>query len=642
LIPLLILILSASAPAGELSASAQFSSSTAAVGEAVELQITVQGTQKAEPPELKADGLSIQFRGTQKAFNMTNGDVTSSAIFTYIITPLKEGTWTFPAIALEAAGKQISTAPVTLTVSGSAGHSGGGATIHAPGSLSGSASAGGPQNLQIATAEWVTPKTTAYVGETVPVELRLYVNPKIRCQLQQMPALSGDGLLFAPIPQPQQKRVTKDGHEWEMVTFKTAFVPVKSGSLALPAVDIHALAVLPVQRPAPQRRSGVPHGFEQFFSDAFNDPFFDNAFQQQQAVTIRPQLVELEIKPIPEAGKPQDFSGAVGNFTLKTEAAPLRVSPGDPVTLKAMVSGTGSFDRMGAPILSGSQGWRVYPPSGKFEPGDDLGLTGTKTFEMAVIPEAPARELPPLRFTFFNPATAQYETLTGNPLPVIVEGAAIAAQPPGAATAQNSAVGLPLKPENATANPTIGGASSALEAGSQPAALEYIRVDAGRETRFAPVWHTPVFWAVQAGTLAALLLLGGWQWRRQRLKNGPVRLAAKWRQTKAETLRQLRSTETAAADFYRAAVRAIQLETALRLLSGAKGARNPEPPTAPESLDADRVCASLPIERDTEVGVRRLFAQHDEWRYAGGGETAPLPPERRRQILELLESFKIL
>src|SRR5207253_4107183 len=97
------------------------------------------------------------------------------------------------------------------------------------------------------------------------------------------------------------------------------------------------------------------------------------------------------------------FSGAVGNFSMTAEANPKRVQIGDPITIKAAISGRGNFDRMNAPELSDERGWHKYPPSSNFKQDDDVGISGTKTFELVVSPNEKLTSVPPLAFSYFDP-----------------------------------------------------------------------------------------------------------------------------------------------------------------------------------------------------------------------------------------------
>ncbi|MEI6562611.1 MAG: BatD family protein [Verrucomicrobiota bacterium] len=581
------------ARAEDVSVSATLSSATTAVGEPVELCLTVQGTQKAAAPQVRVEGLSIQYNGASTQVQMNNFDVSRSIKHTYTVLPQKEGTFTIPALSIDAGGKKLATQSLTLTVSNAPGGGNEGAQEH-----------------KFAFSEWVVPKSTAYVGEAVPVELRVYVASQIRWDIHQMPSLSGGGFTVATMPKPAINKVTKDGREYDLVVFKTAVTPVKAGKLILPAMDVNAVMVLPQKR---SQRPQLPNGF----ADMFNDPFFNSAFgQQQQQVTIRPDTVELEIKPLPLEGKPKDFSGAVGRFTLETKAAPLRVRAGDPVTLTAVVKGVGSFDRMNAPAVAEQPGWRIYPPSGKFKADDEVGISGVKTFEIAAIPETAQTELPAVTFSFFNPSTEKYETLAADRGALVVESAPVSTPAPVVASATPSA-------------------TPAATPAPKPNDIQYIRVDAGSwGGRFDPVWRTRDFWLAQLLALTALLALSGWQWRRVRQSDGAARRAASLRQSKAAVFRVLRQEKTPTEAFYSAAIQAIRLETAL-------GNTHCDPAT----VDAEAACASRPLDCETAEGIRRVFAAHDELRYAGVGASGgafaeSIHPDQRERVLQILAQFE--
>lgn len=587
--------------AEEPSVTATLSSDTITLDDQAELQITVQGTQKSPPPQIQAEGVNIRYSGASTQIQMNNFNVTRSVKHTYTVLPQKLGTFTIPAVTLEVEGKKLTTSPLKLTVaspssSGSTSSSGGTASADAP-------------NAKFASAEWVLPKTSAYVGETLPAELRLYIDQRVQCQLQQMPAISGDGFTAQKFSQPQQRQVTKDGHTMVLVIFKTALTPVKAGHLTLPAADINAIAILPAKRPR------VPRGMSGM-DDVFNDPFFAGAFNTQQQVVIRPDPVEMEVKPLPVAGRPKSFSGAVGQFTLETKAAPQHIRTGDPVTLTAIVSGVGSFDRMGAPLMGEAPGWRAYPPSGKFKPDDEVGISGAKTFEAAVIAEAPNAELPPVEFTFFNPSSEKYETLKGDRLAVVVEGAPVASPTPAPVAAVHSAT--------PAATPT-----------PKPNDIQYIQLDPGsRNVSFDPVWRTQRFWLIQLLPLSALLALGGWKWQRTQGNNAASRRAASLQRAKQTAWNTLHREKIPSGEFYDAAIRVLQIETALGQLNL---------PLEPSTVDAEAACESRSLDAATAEGVRQLFATHDQWRYAGvgaGNGADPLHPATREQALRTLEQFE--
>src|SRR5207237_5080040 len=103
--------------------------------------------------------------------------------------------------------------------------------------------------------------------------------------------------------------------------------------------------------------------------------------------------VALEVKPLPK-NAPPSFSGAIGNFTMTTDAKPKTVQVGDPITITSTISGRGNFDRVNAPVIEDERGWHKYPPSSKFKQDDEVGRSGTKTFEMVLSHNDNNQEIP--------------------------------------------------------------------------------------------------------------------------------------------------------------------------------------------------------------------------------------------------------
>ena len=128
---------------------------------------------------------------------------------------------------------------------------------------------------------------------------------------------------------------------------------------------------------------------------------------------------------------------------MTTDAKPKTVQVGDPITVTNTISGRGTFDRVNAPVIEDERGWHKYPPSSKFKQDDEVGLSGTKTFEMVLSPNEKKQGLPLLAFSYFDPVKEQYVTLHSDPIPINVEGGAAVASsagtPPQGSTTQATA-----------------------------------------------------------------------------------------------------------------------------------------------------------------------------------------------------------
>ena len=394
--------------------TAVLTSSETEVDQPVQLQIKVTGDANATPPnDISVDGLDIRYSGQSQLVEGRNLRFTYSFIYNYTILPLKAGTFTIPPQVVRSASGVLRTPPLTLNVS-----------PNENGTTSSTRRGGGNalDEKNIVFAELIVPKTSAYVGEVIPAEIRLGINNRVPHRLIEGATLSGQGFTAQRMPNPEQTLESVNGRSYEIITFKTAITPVKSGKLEIAAKD--AKAIVQVPRPGGSRPRSP---FDIFgMDDPFSDPFFNDPFAgrgEQREVKFSSETTTIEVKPLP-ANAPPNFSGAVGNFTLATDVKPKNAQVGDPLTVTASISGRGNFDRVTAPTLENERGWHTYPPGSNFKADDDIGISGTKTFEMVLTPNEPKKAVPPLLFSYFNPIKESYVTLRGDKLPVVVEGGA--------------------------------------------------------------------------------------------------------------------------------------------------------------------------------------------------------------------------
>ena len=164
-----------SASADQPSVTAVLTSSEATVGQAVQLQIQVKGDRNAAPPsEISVDGLEIHSTGQMQSFEMRNFNVSSSITFNYTILPLRAGRFTIPPQTLRAGSNSLRTPELTLNVTDS------------PNQSSRSNRAGDTADPKKSTfAELIVPKTSAYVGEMIPIVVR--VGFEIQTRLRDIP-----------------------------------------------------------------------------------------------------------------------------------------------------------------------------------------------------------------------------------------------------------------------------------------------------------------------------------------------------------------------------------------------------------------------------------------------------------------------
>jgi hypothetical protein len=296
---------------------------------------------------------------------------------------------------------------------------------------------------------------------------------------------------------------------------------------------------------------------------------------------------------------------------MKADAKPKTAAVGDPMTVTAEISGRGSFDRVNAPSIEDERGWHKYPPSAKFKQDDDVGISGTKTFETVLTPNEQKSNVPRLAFSYFDPLKENYVTLRSDPIPVKVEGGASTA--PAVASAPS-----------ATAAP-----SSAKALTSKPADILYQLTERPAQSQtFAPLFARPAFWLPQIVPLLALVGFVVWKIRATRFDNSAAQRRAAMQAEMTALQRKLRQGRGTPDQYFAEASRAVQLKAAL--------AKN----INPSAVNAETAATVFNVDQTARERLRQLFERSDELRYSGnqnGNET--VARETQREIVDLIESL---
>jgi hypothetical protein len=596
------------------SVTAVLNSSEASLGETVRLEIRITGARGADAPEqIMVDGLEIRRTGTSQRIEMNNLNLTSSVVYDYTVMPLRAGRFTIPPQTIRVGNNSLRTPALTLNVADSSGRSSGARSGR-------DTQAAGANNLVF--AELIVPSKTAYVGEIVPVQIRMGFDPRVRPRLIEPPEITGQGFTAQKLQQSAENTETISGRLYEVVTYKTAIAAARAGKFEIGPVKAKAQVVVPRRQSPPRARGRSPFDlFDQ--DDPFSDPFFSNPFAQlgeRREVEIKSEPVALEVKPLPPHAPPS-FSGAIGNFTMATEAKPKTVQVGDPITVTNTISGRGNFDRVNAPVIEDERGWHKYPPSSKFKQDDEVGLSGTKTFEMVLSPNEKKQGLPLLAFSYFDPVKEQYVTLHSEPIPISVEGGAAIASSAGGA------------PQGSATPATAARAASPALAANKPQDILYQLTELPTKAEsFAPIYTRNVFWAAQALPLLALIGFAGWKIRRARIDNREAQRIAALQHEAADLMHKLHRNDVSPREYYAEASRVVRVKAAL-----ASGNRRIDP----NMVDVETAAETFKLNSDSRDRLRRLFEQSDEWLYSGAHNgPGRVSEENRREVLELIENLR--
>ncbi len=210
---------------------------------------------------------------------------------------------------------------------------------------------------------------------------------------------------------PKQGREEYNGKIWDTLSWQTTFSAIREGKNSV-SITADAVALLR-QRSNSRLQTRTP------FDDPLFDSFFTNYIRKPLHLTAKKSI---NVLPLPAAGRPENFSGAVGDFDISAATRVEKIKTGEPLLLQLTVNGAGNFTSIDMPKLPQQNRWKTYPPRVHFEPIGDAG-GGQKIFEQAVIVKDPAvTEIPALELCYFDPQQQRYITKKSAPIPLKVTG----------------------------------------------------------------------------------------------------------------------------------------------------------------------------------------------------------------------------
>ena len=551
--------------ASAASVTASLDRETATVGEAVTLSVVIEGGQPQSAPALPAlPKIQVQDAGNSRRMIYSDGQMTSSMTFSYVLIPQEAGVFPIPPIRVQVDGRTLSSSPLKLKVS-----------------PAGAPPASGTNTTdKAAFLQLLLPKSEVYLGEVLPVEIRLFFQ---NAQDIQMPQLKAEGFTVGPYAKPDQGRVRVGNQVYNLITFRTSVAGVKAGDLGLGPAQCSLNLRFAQARP---RRPRDP--FDSFFDNSMLDVFGSRV--ELRPATLVTESPTLRVLPLPTEGMPTNFTGAVGTFTLEVQAGPTNLAVGDPVTVKVRIAGQGKLDALALPPLDEGKLFKSYPPSSKTEPADPLGLSGTRTFEYVITPQSvDAKVLPPVQFSYFDPSKRAYATLRG------------------------PAVALTVRPTSMATAPGSAGGGSSSEKENAPVAPELLNIKTHLGTVVLPrppLVEQPWFLALQGIPIAVWLGFLGRRKYREALQRNPRRRrqqqVSELIENGLKELRQLAESNEPEA-FY---------ASAFRLLQEQLGERLDLPASAITEAVLDEHLRPRGVSEDTLKLLHDVFQRCNQARYA--------------------------
>jgi hypothetical protein len=404
---IIILMVAPMAFAKDVKFEASLDRDEIALGETAQMGLSFYGTQAVPAPDINnIDGLDIRYLGPSTMMTVINGKVSSSITHMYSVTPLKLGKFQLGPFSFTFNRDNYSSNMVFLQVV---------ETTRKPvvrkATQRKAAEEPAPPVEETVSSDRIfltltAAKTKVYVNELVPIMVKLYVN-RMDVSDIQLPTFGQEGFSKAEFKEPKQYREEYGGLIYDVLEFKTSVFGTRPGDYKLGPAKIKANIVVKKK----MRRSSVMD--DPFDEDSFYDNFLTR--YEKRPVELQSDDIPFTVMPLPAEGRPQDFSGAVGDYQFIFSVSPKKLKVGDPLTLKMEINGVGNPNTVLVPKLENAEGFKAYEPEVKTEENH-------KTFRQVLIPETDeVTETPKATFNYFDPSKGEYRTITQGPLPIQVE-----------------------------------------------------------------------------------------------------------------------------------------------------------------------------------------------------------------------------
>jgi hypothetical protein len=264
----------------------------------------------------------------------------------------------------------------------------------------------------------IVDKRNAMVGEQIIITYRLYTKVPVANiavhKLSSFPGFWVKNLLDDGAPLQQSTQVI-DGEEYVVADLRRmALFPQRAGKITIEPMELEGTAQVRVQ--ADQRRARDP--FESFFSD----PFFNRNIRNIQR-TLVSNPIEIEVTALPFAGRPQDYGGAVGQFTLQSSIDRTELATNEAVNVTYTISGSGNIELIDFPKPTFPPDFEVFEPKITTQARTSAsGVSGTRKIEYLMIPRSPGSyKIPSVNFSYFDPRHKEYVAIRSDAFELQVE-----------------------------------------------------------------------------------------------------------------------------------------------------------------------------------------------------------------------------
>ena len=315
-----------------------------------------------------------------------NGRSSFEKIYSYFLLPLQKGNLVIKQAVIEFNGQLYKTAPIRVTVTNPVQQQADPNDPNAP-------QISADNNIYLVAD---ISKTNPYINEPITVVYKLYFSYNIgitNWRELDKPKYNDFWSQNIDIKQLVAEEGMFKGQRYRFVTLrKTVLYPQKSGRLKIEPLALDIDVQLPTNR-----------------RDMFGRVMITEGNKRVSAGTKT-----ITVKPLPEAGKPVGFTGAVGNFDFKVTPTKTNLKNGESLDLVVSVSGKGNLKLFDLPKPVAPNALEMYDAVHKEQVNTGLsGMTGKIVDSYTIVPQYKGKyPIKPMQFSYFDLGSGTYKTIT--------------------------------------------------------------------------------------------------------------------------------------------------------------------------------------------------------------------------------------
>lgn len=385
--------LSAQRDKEEVSFELQLSKERLGVNERLRVEFTMNmDGDNFIPPDF--EGFRVLMGPSQSiSSSWVNGVRSYSKTYGYVLAPLEKGTFTIGQASIVISGNTYKTIPKKVTITEAVDQPGG------PSSLDDVAD----QNLHL-VAE--VSKTDPYLNEPISVVYKLYFSSSVgvsNFRPLDNPKYNNFWSQEIPFSKYSIENGLFEGQPYRYVVLKRVVLyPQKEGVLEIEPLALEVSLEVPTER-----------------RNFFGERIYANT---NKAVSAGKRTIQ--VRPLPAAGRPADFTGAVGTFDFKVEASRDALNASESMQATVSVAGKGNLKLFQLPKLVLPSSLEVYDPEFTEDIRTTLnGMQGSVSESYTIVPSFQGNyPIPEISFSYFNPETERYESLRSKEITIHVQG----------------------------------------------------------------------------------------------------------------------------------------------------------------------------------------------------------------------------